>query len=282
MIADPTMWTIACGVGCALTWGAGDFSGGMAAKKANVFVIILISQVIGLTVLFFSAIALGEPLPSPGRLMFGGAAGIAGMFGILWLYTGLAEGRMGIVAPVSAVVTAVLPVMAALFTEGWPGGLKMLGFAVALFAVWWLSREDGPVASRAQEWRRALCAGAGFGLFFILIERASIESILWPLVTARLTAIALMATVVFHRRRKIALAGLPLVPIVLAGLLDTAGNVLFALAAQIGRLDIAAVLGSLYPATTVLLACTVLKERLCPRHYMGLAAALTAVVMISM
>lgn len=275
------MYTIACGVGCALTWGAGDFSGGMAAKKGNVFVIILISQVIGLTVLFLSALALSEPLPPLERLAYGGAAGVAGMFGILCLYTGLAEGRMGIVAPVSAVVTAVLPVMAALFTEGWPGGVKMLGFAVALLAVWWLSREDDPACSRAQEWRRALCAGAGFGLFFILIERASTESILWPLVAARLAAIALMATVVFRRRRKIALTGLPLLPIVLAGLLDTAGNVLFALAAQIGRLDIAAVLGSLYPATTVLLACTVLKERLYPRQFMGLAAALSAVVLIS-
>lgn len=279
---DPTVWTVACGLGCALTWGAGDFSGGIATKRADVFVIVLMSQMIGLTVLVIAALLMNEPLPPPGRLAFGAAAGIAGMFGILWLYTGLAQGRMGIVAPVSAVVTAVLPVMAALVTEGWPGSVKMAGFAVAFLAVWWLSREAAPASSRAAEWRRALCAGAGFGLFFILIERASTDAVLWPLVAARTAAIAIMAVVVARRRRGTAIAGLPLWPIALAGLLDTAGNILFAMAAQVGRLDIAAVVGSLYPATTVLLARTVLKEQLHVRQYIGLAAALAAVVMISM
>ena len=279
---DPTIGTIACGLGCALTWGAGDFSGGMATKRADVFVIILVSQVIGLSALILAALSLGTPIPAPGKLAYSAAAGIAGMFGILWLYTGLAEGRMGIVAPVSAVVTAVLPVLAALVTEGWPGSTKMTGFAVAFLAVWWLSREDGPVSSRATEWRRALCAGTGFGLFFILIERASTEAVLWPLVAARIASVALMAVVVLRRRRGTVLAGLPLTPIVMAGLLDSTGNVFFALAAQIGRLDIAAVVGALYPATTVLLARTVLKERLAPRQYAGLAAALSAVVMISL
>lgn len=279
---DPTVWTVACGLGCAATWGAGDFSGGMATKKGDVFVITLISQTIGLAALFLTALVLDEPLPVPGQLAYGAVAGIAGMFGILCLYTGLAQGRMGIVAPVSAVVTAILPVIAALVTEGWPGPSKMAGFAVALLAVWWLSREDGPVSSRPREWRRALSAGAGFGLFFILIARASIESVLWPLVAARIASIAFMAVAVHRRKRARATAHLPLFPIAMAGLLDAAGNIFFALAAQIGRLDIAAVVGSLYPATTVLLARTVLKEQLHVRQYIGLAAALSAVVAITM
>jgi drug/metabolite transporter (DMT)-like permease len=281
-MVDPTIGTIICGLGCALTWGAGDFSGGMAAKKGDVFVVILVSQLIGLTALFTAAVVLHESLPPMNRLAYGAAAGIAGMFGILWLYTGLAEGRMGIVAPVSAVVTAVLPVMAAFYQEGFPGSFKLLGFAVAFFAVWLLSREDNPAPARAREWRLALCAGVGFGLFFILIERASPETVLWPLVAARISAVTLMAGVVLRRWGGQPAGTLPWVPIVFAGILDAAGNVLFAMAAQMGRLDIAAVVGSLYPATTVLLARTVLKERLRPRQVMGLGAAVTAVIMISL
>jgi drug/metabolite transporter (DMT)-like permease len=180
------------------------------------------------------------------------------------------------------VVTALLPVMAAFYLEGFPGGIKLVGFSVAFFAVWLLSREDTPAPARAREWRLAVCAGVGFGLFFILIERASNETVLWPLVAARIAAIALMALVVLRRGKTPSASPLPWVAIALAGMLDSAGNVLFAMAAQIGRLDIAAVVGSLYPATTVLLARTVLKERLQPRQVMGLGAALTAVVMISM
>ncbi len=265
--------------------GAGDFSGGVATKNGDVFRVVLVSQIIGWIVLIAAALALGESMPPPDRLAYGAAAGIAGVLGILFLYTGLAQGRMGIVAPVSAVVTALLPVLVALFTEGFPGRLKLAGFTTALIAVWWLSRQDRAQPARGGEWRLALCAGAGFGLFFILIERASPEAVLWPLVSARAASIVFMAAVVLHRRRSssrcCAIRALPLVPVVMAGLLDTAGNVLFALAAQIGRLDIAAVVGSLYPATTVILARTVLKEPLHPHQVIGLGAALAAVVMIS-
>lgn len=277
---DPTLATIACGLGCAMTWGAGDFSGGIATRRGDVFRVILVSQVIGLAVLLLAAVALDETVPGGAQLAYGAAAGIAGMFGILCLYTGLARGRMGIVAPVSAVVTALLPVGVALMVEGYPGDLKTTGFAVALLAVWWLSREDAPEPSRAREWRLALCAGAGFGLFFILIARASTESVLWPLVAARIASIGLTAFVVL-RRRGSGGGTLPLAAVALAGLLDTAGNVFFALAAQIGRLDIAAVVGSLYPATTVILARTVLKEHLRPSQALGLTAALSAIVMIA-
>ena len=278
---DAETLTIACGLGCALTWGAGDFSGGLATRHTSVFPVTLVSQLFGIAALGLIVFLMREPVPAPGQMAFGAAAGVAGMGGILSLYSGLARGRMGIVAPISAVVTALLPVTFAFVVEGFPGGLKLAGFAVALAAVWTLSYDGRGLSATADELRLALAAGTGFGLFFIFIERASTDSILWPLIAARAASLTVLFAIMVMRKpfRWPRPAQLPM--IAMAGLLDTAGNALFALAAQFGRLDLAAVVGSLYPATTVFLARAVLDERLVPRQWVGVGTALAAMVLIS-
>jgi drug/metabolite transporter (DMT)-like permease len=188
---------------------------------------------------------------------------------------------MGVVAPVSAVVTAVLPLLFGLFLEGLPGMLQMVGFGTAIVAVWLLSRP--PQGGQAQLHQLALpvLAGLGFGTFLIVIDHVSDSAVLWPLVSARFASLTvLFLLVVFMRQRQWpALRQLPLM--IIAGLFDVGGNTFYALAARVGRLDTAAVLSSLFPGITVLLAWIVLKERLGHEQWAGVAVAMVAVLLIA-
>lgn len=264
----------------ALSWGGGDFSGGLAAKRANVYSVVLHAQWIGALGLLVAALLFGERVPSATALAWGAVAGIAGAIGLTALYAGLAQGRMGIVAPFSAVLAAALPVVLGAATEGAPSLVTLLGFALALVAVWLLARPD-TAGFRVQDFGLPLVAGLGFGLFFIGVDRAGDEAVFWPLVAARLTALTVVLGIALVRRQ-------PLVPprsaagfVVLAGLLDAGGNLFFAQAARTGRLDVAAVLASLYSATTVLLAWLFLRESVSRAQLAGLLAAFAAIALIS-
>lgn len=281
MPANPESLSIIFGLGSAAAWGAGDFSGGLATKRARVLTVIFFSQILGAGLLLGLALALGESLPSPQSLIAGGVAGLAGVIGLLGLYQGLAKGRMGIVAPLSAVLTALIPLTVSLLRAGSPGTPALLGFAAALVAVWWLSAPNGPAGVSASEIRLSLLAGLGFGLFFVCLDLAASEALLWPLVAARGASITLITLFLALRRQKVLPARGPLPYIVLAGVLDVAGNAFFALAAHYGRLDVSAILASLYPAATVLLARMVLKETLNRRQWAGVAVAALALVLIA-
>jgi uncharacterized membrane protein len=262
-------------------WGSGDFCGGLAARRSRVYGVVFVSQSVGLLLLAALALLLSEPVPDPGDLLLAGLAGIVGVGGLVALYRGLAVGRMGMVAPVSAVVSAVVPLGFGLFLEGLPSVQQMLGFAIALFAVWFISSTRDGRRSELRELGLPALAGLGLGTFLIVIARASEVSILWPLVAARTTSVAilLLLMALTSRRERPPAGRLPLMA--LAGLLDTGGNAFYALAAQVGRLDMAAVLSSLYPAVTVLLAWIVLKEQLTGRQWAGVASAIVAVVLIA-
>jgi drug/metabolite transporter (DMT)-like permease len=189
---------------------------------------------------------------------------------------------MGIVAPVAAVVTAVLPVIATIFVEGAPAFVQLVGFGLALLAVWLISAQHGGAGQiRAQELGLAVLAGTGFGIFLLLIGRTSAGAILWPLAAARVASISLLGVVVMATSPLKKLPAVGLLPIILAGIFDAVGNVFFALASQTGRLDVAAILASLYPAATIALARILLKEQLLPQQWGGVAAALLAIVLIS-
>jgi drug/metabolite transporter (DMT)-like permease len=157
----------------------------------------------------------------------------------------------------------------------------VVGFGLALVAVWLLSSASGGVGARARELGLAITAGLGFGLFLILIDRVSESAVLWPLVAARTTSIIFLFVYASVRRGWVRQARNQLPIIALAGIFDTGGNAFFALATRLGRLDIAAVLGSLYPATTVLLAWLILKEGLTPGQWLGVVTALAALVFIA-
>jgi len=271
------------GLAAAACWGTGDFSGGVATKRTQVYLVVFLSHIIGLAGLFLLISLFNEPLPNMGVLLIGALGGIAGAVGVAALYTGLAQGRMGIVAPLTAVVTAIVPVLFSLSIEGLPEHLQLVGFAAALFAVWLISggNGDGLSGLRWQELRLPTIAGLGFGLFFVSIDRVSDQAILWPLAGARIASIILMFILALISRQVKRPAVSQLGIIVLIGVSDTTGNAFFALATRLGRLDIAAILSSLYPAMTILLARFFLDERLTRRQWIGLAVALIAVILIT-
>ena len=270
------------GLGAAASWGGGDFSGGMATKRNDVFIVVMLSQIAGTLPLVVFTLVWGGALPPVAPLLLGGVGGLFGMAGLLGLYRGLSLGRMGVVAPVTSVAAAVLPMLLGSFWDGLPTVWETAGILVALVAVWLLARAEPDQPFSFDGLGLPILAGSAFGLYFVFIDQAAETAVLWPLVAARLSSMAVLLVYLATLSRKPAAphrSQLPL--IVLAGVLDTAGNIFFALAAQVGRLDIAAVLSSFYPGTTALLAWLVLKERLNRTQWLGVAAALGALVLIA-
>ncbi|MGB0385168.1 MAG: EamA family transporter [Ardenticatenaceae bacterium] len=272
---------IAYGLASAASWGAGDFSGGLATKRHNVYSVILVAHVVSGLLLVPLAFFVGEPIPSWYDLVLGALGGVFGVFGLMALYSGLASGRMGIVAPVAGVVAAAFPVGVSLFLEGLPSIFQLMGFAVGLVAVGLLSGAAGNGTIAWRELGLPVAAGLGFALFYIIMDQVSQNAVLWPLVAVRVASVTFLFLCVTIGRRWDRPATNQLPIITLAGLFDTAGNGFFILAAQAGRLDIAALVSSLYPAVTVLLAWLILKERLMPQQWVGVIAAMVALVLIA-
>ena len=190
------------GLASALAWGAGDFSGGAASQRGPVLSVVLASQLAGLDLLAGLALLIGEPLPAPGDLLWGAAAGLAGGLGLLALYRGLARGPMGVVAPVNAVVSAGVPVLWGAAFEGLPAARQLAGFGLALLAVWLVSQTGDGAAARLRDLGLPLLAGVGFGAFLIVIGEVSESAILWPLTAARAASIAMLLAVAVLRRQK--------------------------------------------------------------------------------
>lgn len=272
--------TVIFGLAASLCWGSGDFSGGLASRRANASSVVIAAYAVGFVLLVALALLWKEPFPSPVDIVWGGLAGLAGVIGLISFYSALSIGRMGIVAPVSAVLTAALPVLFSAFTEGLPSLLQLGGFVLALLAIGLISRPER-ARGRPKGIGLALLAGCGFGCFFILISHASHAATFWPLAVARFTSVLFMLVVVRIRQQQM-LPKMTIAPIILlAGVLDAIGNVFFVLATHTGRLDVAAVLSSLYPAATVLLAALVLRERVTRIQAIGILLALVAVPLIA-
>ncbi|MCL4237022.1 MAG: DMT family transporter [Anaerolineae bacterium] len=268
------------GLIAALSWGTSDFTGGVAAKRIPVFAVMAGSYSIGLVLLVALALARGESAPAPADLAWAAAAGVVGGGGLTAHYRGLAVGRMGVVAPVAAVIGTAIPVLFGAVAEGLPGGAQMAGFALALIGVWLVSRRagsgDGPSGLGL-----AVLAGLGFGSFFVLIDRVSQDAVFWPLAAARSASLIALLAVALANGRAWRPPRHALGIVALAGVLDVGGNTFFLLAAQAGRLDVASVLSSLYPAITVLLARGLLGEHIARWQGMGIVAAVIAVPLIA-
>jgi uncharacterized membrane protein len=272
---------IAFGLASAALWGAGDFWGGWTSKRQSVYSVIVSSQIIGLLLFVMLAFASGERVPPPDDLMLSALGGLAGGLGIIALYRALAEGRMGVAAPVSAVVAAALPVPVSYVLDGAPKAEQFIGFGLALIAVWFISRSEGAQV-RWRELGLPVIAGIGFGVFFIFIGHVSDHAVWWPLVTVRTVSLSTLLIVSTVQRQPRLVERRYWLLAALVGALEVGGNAFFALAGQTGRLDVAAVISSLYPATTVWLAWLILKERLSRPQLLGVAAALAAIVLITM
>jgi drug/metabolite transporter (DMT)-like permease len=276
-----TFGSVALGLASAASWGAGDFSGGLASRRGPATGVVVASQGVGIVLLVVLAVVTGEAPPSSRQLVWAALAGVNGAFGLLALYSALASGRMGIAAPVSGAVGAIVPVLVGMTVHGWPGALRLAGFGLALAGVWLLTATGGGGRASVRELALPGLAGVSFGLFLVLIHRAGGSGVLWPLTAARATSMGVLAGIGsltgalwLPRRSALALT-------CLAGILDTGGNAFFVLAAQTGRLDVAGVLSSLYPASTVVLACLLLGERLTGQQAAGAVATLAAIACVS-
>jgi uncharacterized membrane protein len=277
-----------------ICYGTGDFFGGVAARRADLLFVILVNQIAASAILLLSAYLLSPFLLSSRDLALAAAAGLSTAIGIPMLYKGLAIGPMSIVAPVTALVAILLPVAYGMLVLGEaPGWLTLVGFAVAGIAVFLLGGGAKIVevfkpaartpATALRGFAYALAAGFCIATFYVLMKRCSPESGLWPLVGARAVAMTLIAGLVGlrHRARPIVRPAARLVNFILfSGVLDGAGNAFYLVAAHGGTLGVVSTITSLYPATTILLARYVLRERLSLPQAIGVCSALAAIVTI--
>jgi uncharacterized membrane protein len=304
----------------AASWGGGDFSGGMGVKAAGGGVsrairFVLLAHAVSLAVLVailwtrHAALPLGYPwLPQGVAVGWAIVAGATGALGVVAFYTALSRGGMGASAAVSGLLAAAIPALVSSMMEGAPAGMRLAGFALAGGAIWLIAAGESPENQHPESRREArgtmalaIVGGTAFGVYFVALKMANPLGLVMPMAIARASSVMLCSVTlgvmglvrrgspVQPRSQKRDL-GHPLGGGWWAGwkwalgvaLLDTGGNMLFMAATQLGRLDVASVLASLYPAGTILLAAWYLHERPTRRQMMGMVAALVAVVMITL
>jgi drug/metabolite transporter (DMT)-like permease len=284
-----TLLSIFYGILSAATWGAADFIGGLASKRTSPYRVLFLAEIAGLVPFVVVALLLHETMPPFFDILLGAASSLVGLGGLLMLYRALATGQMTIAAPVSALFAALIPVIFGLFTLGVPAPSTLVGFGLAFLAVWLISQTNvvnwrSPLEglSSLADLRLPLLSGLFFGSYFLIIHRATLNAFFWPLVAARLAGFLAFGLFALFTRQ-------PALPprevwgfCLVNGIVDIAGNGFYVLAAQSGRLDVAAVLGALYPASTVLLAWIVLKERINWLQTFGVLLAFAAIVLFTL
>jgi drug/metabolite transporter (DMT)-like permease len=268
------------GLASAVAWGAGDFGGGWTGRRAPVFGVAIVVDALGAAIMVTVALLVREPLPGPTTAVLSLIAGVFAVAGIIGLYQGLAIGRMGVVAPVTGLIAAILPVTVGFFRLGLPPFEVLVGIAAAMVAVILVSRTADP-AGRPSGIRYAFVGGVGLGLFNVAIAAFPEHLVAWPLAIVKLASLVAIAAIVLVGRRAWRLPRGVAPAAGLVALLDLAGNGFYILATQAGRVDIAATLSSLYPVTTVILAVIVLREHVSRTHLVGIIVAAIAIALIA-
>jgi drug/metabolite transporter (DMT)-like permease len=276
----------------AAIWGTSDFVGGIAARRLPSSVVVTLSHSLSLAVLVSLALIHRSTWPDTPSAVYGALAGLACGTGVMVLYKALALGGMGLTAAVSGVLAAVMPVLWAFATEGLPRAPQIAGIVLAAVAIWLIARAPGSPSSK-QAILLGATAGGSFGCLFILLKLAGRGGVLWPLAWSRLASATLAVIVTWIAARcsggakrdpkpLLSWPGWPVLGLIaIAGIFDASGNTFYTIATRLGRLDVAAVLSSLYPASTILLAALLLKERTTRSQAAGMALALVAVALIS-
>lgn len=278
------MLSVIYGIVTALCWGTADFIGGYASRRAGAYGMTLGTVGCGLLLLIPVALIIPEaPVTCSGWLWSMGA-GIFDAVGILLLYMAMTSGRLSLAAPVSALTSAALPVIFGMLTQGIPAPNIIAGLLLALVAVWLVSQNieaERNSKTTLSDLYLPLLSGVCLGMFLILMRIASLTAIVWPMIAVRCGGVAalLVLLMVPGRLAQKSLI-LPWRPIILTSLLDVGGNSFYILAGQSGRLDVAAVLSSLFPGATVFLAWLMLKESLSRLQFAGILAALVAIVLL--
>ena len=277
------MTTVLLGLLSAVVWGGGDFGGGLLSRRTPVFGVVLVSQVVGMTIALVLALGVGETVLLTEDVAWSALAAVAGGVGITALYHGLSVGRMGVVAPVTGVLAALIPVAAGIILEGVPGAIVVVGIVLAITAVVLVSRVPDDGTHRGPSGLRfALIGGFGLGAFSICLARISDGHAFGSLALIRgLEGVMLVVVILVTRSPWRAPRGL-LPAMTGVGALDMAGNASFVLAVQAGSLAVAAVLSSLYPVTTVILATVFLGERVTRSHAVGIGLAAAAIACIGL
>jgi drug/metabolite transporter (DMT)-like permease len=273
----------------AALYGAADFMGGLASRRASTVAIVVLSQFAGMVTLAVLLPLLPSADPGRADVLWGVAAGLSGSAGVALLYRALAIGTMAIVAPTTAVCAVVIPVAAGLALGERPPVMTIAGIVLAIVAIVLVSRQsvssDAPRGSRASGSlppgiALALASGVTIGLFFLSLARTSPAAGLWPLLVARVVSVGLFGLIAAGRRIPLRTARSVLTVAVVGGILDMLANALYVVAARQGPLSVVVTLSSLYPASTVLLARVVLGERLSTTQTIGIGCALLAVIVI--
>jgi len=270
------------GIVSAATWGAADFIGGIATKRTSAYRVLFLAELAGLVPFTALALLTHEPLPPFTDLLWGALASLLGLGGLILLYRALADGQMTIAAPVSALLAAFVPVIFGLFTLGIPSPTTILGVGLDFGAVWLISQTDSTNWRFSfSDLRLPLLSGIFFGFYFVLLHQATLHAFYWVLVAARLAGFLALGLFALVTRQ-------PALPprnlwgySIINGVIDIAGNAFYVLSAQSGRMDVAAVLGALYPASTVFLAAILLKERITRIQAFGIGLAFVAIVLFA-
>jgi drug/metabolite transporter (DMT)-like permease len=305
------MAAIVLALSAALSWGSGDFAGGFAARRLNQFQVLFLTALSSLLMLVLAGLVAQESLPSLHSLIFAALAGISGAFGLASLYRGLSIGNAALVAPVTGVIAAIIPVLTGLALEGIPGVVQFIGITLALLGIWMVTRfsaeehipEDpaknpgggnastvlaGGENASFSPWHLrhsapglAILAGIGFGGFLALIAQVEQEQVFVPLIVAKTASVLFAMGVVWSRKQSLPKPNRSPVAL-LSGVLDAGGNMFYLFATQFTRLDTAAILASFYPVATVLLSNIILKERVSSQQWIGILFCIGAIMLLSM
>jgi drug/metabolite transporter (DMT)-like permease len=270
-------------LGASLSWGVGDFLAGRASRRLRLLTVLVVSQAAGLASIAAVVLVRGESAPAARYLGYAAVAGLAGAVGLAALYRGLAVGSMSVVAPISA-TAAVVPVVAGVVTGERPSVVQGAGIGLALAGVVLASRDRDPSGRGrgvATGVGLALVAALSFGLLLVALDAASEGDPLWGTLAMRTTSFGVLAATAAVLRARVSVGRADLPTLLAVGLLDTAGNALFAVASTESLLSVAAVLAQVYPVVTVILAHVVLGERIARPQQVGVVGALAGVTLIT-
>jgi drug/metabolite transporter (DMT)-like permease len=286
---EPGLNFIGLGLAASVFWGASDFLGGLATRKAHVATVVAIAHSLSLGLLVLLALVLHSPFPTERFALLGLCAGTFGGVALILYYQALSLGEMGLTTALTGLLTAIVPIGFSFATQGSPKTTQIAGFVLAAAAITLIAYAPAG-RPRPLALGLAVLAGLCFGAFLVVLKVSNARSLLWQLIFSRMASASLATGLVIwtrlrspeapgrkqtHKNRFVWIAGS-------AGALEASGTLLYMQSANLGRLDVAAVLASLYPVVTILLAAWVLKERTTPSQALGMALALGAVVLVSL
>jgi drug/metabolite transporter (DMT)-like permease len=275
---------VVCSVTAVFLWGASDFAGGYGSRRSNAFVLTAFSHVCAFLLMLGFSLTLPGAFPSRTSILWALAAGAIGGFSIAIFYRALASGQMGLTAPIGALLGAAIPTLADIAMEGAPSRWTIAGFALAILAIWLITRPEprgeNDETGHPKGVAMAALAGVGFAGFYLCIHQTT-GSPVWVATISRVGSFTATAIAVLATRAPLSLDRQGMGLGMAAGCLDIIACVLFIFATQRGRLDEAVVITSLYPAVTVLLARVALKEHFSRWKFIGLLAALASVPLIA-